>query len=119
MASMARSDHTLGLGPLIGLHRRAGTDQVLVTVATTSTGTESYTGCSGDGYTVVVNGITYEEGNPNGTEKNDQWDKGEKFVDVDGNAMWTAHLLKRIQPPKNRWEEKERKLENMKETQGI
>ena len=31
-------------------------------------GTESYVGCAGDGYSVVVNGVTYDEGNPSGTE---------------------------------------------------
>ena len=34
----------------------------------TSTGTESYTGCSGDGYSVSVNGVLYDEANPTGTE---------------------------------------------------
>ncbi|MDA8910901.1 gliding motility-associated C-terminal domain-containing protein, partial [Crocinitomicaceae bacterium] len=32
------------------------------------TGNESYTGCTGDGYSVVVNGTTYDEANPSGTE---------------------------------------------------
>jgi gliding motility-associated-like protein len=39
-----------------------------LTFNTSVTGTENYTGCSGDGYVVVVNGITYDEGNPSGTE---------------------------------------------------
>ena len=30
--------------------------------------TESYNGCEGDGYSVVVNGTTYDESNPTGTE---------------------------------------------------
>ncbi|MDC0272526.1 gliding motility-associated C-terminal domain-containing protein, partial [Crocinitomicaceae bacterium] len=29
---------------------------------------EAYTGCTGDGYSVVVNGTTYDEANPSGTE---------------------------------------------------
>ena len=29
-----------------------------------TTGTESYVGCAGDGYSVVVNGVTYDESNP-------------------------------------------------------
>jgi hypothetical protein len=33
-----------------------------------STGTETYTGCVGDGYSVIVNGTTYNEGNPSGVE---------------------------------------------------
>jgi hypothetical protein len=33
-----------------------------------STGSETYTGCEGDGYFVIVNGTTYNEGNPTGTE---------------------------------------------------
>ena len=33
-----------------------------------TTGNENYIGCAGDGYSVVVNGITYDEGNPSGTE---------------------------------------------------
>ncbi|MDA7762465.1 gliding motility-associated C-terminal domain-containing protein, partial [Crocinitomicaceae bacterium] len=32
------------------------------------TGNEAYTGCTGDGYSVVVNGTTYDEANPTGTE---------------------------------------------------
>ncbi|MFT4663897.1 MAG: gliding motility-associated-like protein [Polaribacter sp.] len=34
----------------------------------TLNGTENYMGCSGDGYTVMVNGTIYNEGNPNGME---------------------------------------------------
>ncbi|MFQ5445534.1 MAG: SdrD B-like domain-containing protein, partial [Saprospiraceae bacterium] len=34
----------------------------------TSTGTESYNGCTGDGYSVTVNGTVYDETNPTGTE---------------------------------------------------
>ena len=30
--------------------------------------TETYTGCAGDGYSIIVNGTQYNEGNPNGTE---------------------------------------------------
>ena len=30
--------------------------------------TETYTGCAGDGYAISVNGSTYDEANPNGTE---------------------------------------------------
>ena len=33
-----------------------------------TTGTESYVGCAGDGYSVVVNGVTYDESNPSGTQ---------------------------------------------------
>ncbi len=33
-----------------------------------SAGEESYAGCTGDGYSVVVNGTTYNEGNPSGQE---------------------------------------------------
>ncbi len=33
-----------------------------------STGEENYLGCEGDGYSVVVNGTTYDESNPTGTE---------------------------------------------------
>ena len=29
-----------------------------------TSGTESYVGCAGDGYSVVVNGVTYDESNP-------------------------------------------------------
>ncbi|MEO5906678.1 MAG: gliding motility-associated C-terminal domain-containing protein [Saprospiraceae bacterium] len=32
------------------------------------TGTETYSGCEGDGYFVIVNGTTYDENNPTGTE---------------------------------------------------
>jgi len=41
---------------------------VLLVYNQTSTGTESYSGCQGDGYSVVVNGTTYDEFNPNGIE---------------------------------------------------
>ena len=33
-----------------------------------TTGAESYVGCAGDGYSVVVNGVTYDESNPSGTQ---------------------------------------------------
>ena len=33
-----------------------------------TSGTESYVGCAGDGYSVVVNGVTYDESNPSGTQ---------------------------------------------------
>ncbi|MCF8280049.1 MAG: DUF11 domain-containing protein [Bacteroidales bacterium] len=33
-----------------------------------TTGSENYTGCEGDGYSVSVNGTVYDEGNPTGTE---------------------------------------------------
>ncbi|MDX1408762.1 MAG: hypothetical protein R3330_11530, partial [Saprospiraceae bacterium] len=33
-----------------------------------TSGMETYDGCSGDGYSVVVNGTTYDETNPTGTE---------------------------------------------------
>ena len=48
-----------------------GCDSV-VTVALTfnalTTGNETYTGCTGDGYSVTVGGTLYNEGNPSGTE---------------------------------------------------
>ena len=34
----------------------------------TPAGTESYVGCAGDGYSVMVNGVTYDESNPSGTQ---------------------------------------------------
>ena len=38
-------------------------------------GNENYIGCAGDGYAVVVNGVTYNESNPSGTEvlSNCEW----------------------------------------------
>ena len=48
-----------------------GCDSVVsidLTFNSSITGNESYTGCSGDGYSVVVNGTTYDEANPSGTE---------------------------------------------------
>ena len=39
-----------------------------LTFNTVNNGVETYTGCSGDGYAVVVNGVTYDESNPSGTE---------------------------------------------------
>ena len=41
---------------------------VALTYNATSTGNENYVGCESDGYTVVVNGTTYDESNPTGTE---------------------------------------------------
>ena len=41
---------------------------VNLTFNNNTTGNETYTGCSGDGYSVVVNGTTYDESNPSGTE---------------------------------------------------
>ena len=46
----------------------SSTANMTVTVNPQVTGTETYTGCQGDGYSVVVNGVTYDEGNPSGTE---------------------------------------------------
>ena len=31
-------------------------------------GNENYNGCIGDGYSIIVNGTTYDESNPTGTE---------------------------------------------------
>ena len=48
-----------------------GCDSVVtvnLTFGSTSSGVESYTGCTGDGYSVVVNGTTYDETNPAGSE---------------------------------------------------
>ena len=48
-----------------------GTDSIIIinlTFNPTSTGTEVYTGCESDGYEVIVNGTTYNESNPTGTE---------------------------------------------------
>ena len=48
-----------------------GCDSVVsinLTFNSSITGNESYTGCTGDGYSVVVNGTTYDEANPSGTE---------------------------------------------------
>ena len=39
-----------------------------LTFNTVNNGVETYTGCSGDGYAVLVNGVTYDESNPSGTE---------------------------------------------------
>ena len=39
-----------------------------LTFNSVNNGLETYTGCSGDGYTVVINGTTYNEFNPSGTE---------------------------------------------------
>ncbi len=49
----------------------AGCDSVVsvnLVYHSTSSGTELYDGCEGDGYSVVVNGIVYDEANPTGTE---------------------------------------------------
>ena len=43
-------------------------EEMLVTVNSTSTGMETYTGCAGDGYSVTVNGTLYNEANAGGTE---------------------------------------------------
>ncbi len=42
--------------------------EIIVTVNPTTTGEELYTGCQGDGYSITVNGIVYDETNPTGTE---------------------------------------------------
>lgn len=49
----------------------AGCDSIItidLSFGSPSTGSETYNGCSGDGYSVVVNGTTYNESNPGGTE---------------------------------------------------
>lgn len=43
-------------------------EEILVIVNPLSTGNESYNGCSGDGYSVNVNGMLYDEATPSGTE---------------------------------------------------
>ncbi len=43
-------------------------DTALVTVLPTIKGNESYSGCEGDGYSVTVNGVVYDETNPSGTQ---------------------------------------------------
>src|SRR5688500_2672185 len=45
-----------------------GADTIYIVVKENSSGTESYVGCSGDGYSVLVNGTSYDESNPSGTE---------------------------------------------------
>lgn len=42
--------------------------ETVTTLCTASSGTEEYTGCEGDGYSVEVNGTTYDEATPTGTE---------------------------------------------------
>ena len=42
--------------------------ETVVTILARSTGSETYDGCQGDGYSVMVNGTTYNESNQNGTE---------------------------------------------------
>lgn len=44
------------------------TDTVLVTVLPAIKGYENYSGCEGDGYSVTVNGVVYDETNPSGTQ---------------------------------------------------
>lgn len=51
--------------------RMTGCDSIIsisLTYNPTSAGEVNYTGCSGDGYTIVVNSIIYDEGNPMGVE---------------------------------------------------
>ncbi len=43
-------------------------DTALVTVLPAINGNESYSGCEGDGYSVTVNGVVYNETNPSGTQ---------------------------------------------------
>ncbi len=48
-----------------------GCDSIVVidlVFSSSITGTESYSGCTGDGYWVEVNGMVYDEGTPTGTE---------------------------------------------------
>ena len=48
-----------------------GCDSVVsieLTFNSSITGNENYTGCLGDGYSIDVNGTTYDEANPTGTE---------------------------------------------------
>lgn len=44
------------------------TVNIMLSFGTNSTGTETHTGCQDDGYSVVVNGNTYNQANPSGTE---------------------------------------------------
>ena len=58
-------------------------------------GTETYTGCQGDGYSVVVNGVTYDEGNPSGTEVLTNSNSCDSTVTIDliFNTLPTINLL--------------------------
>jgi hypothetical protein len=53
------------------LNNSSGCDSTVtinLSFAPSGTGTETYQGCQGDGYSVTVNGTIYNEGNPAGTE---------------------------------------------------
>ena len=64
------------------------------------TGSEAYTGCLGDGYSVVVNGVTYAEANPSGTEVLSNVNGCDSTVTIDlvfnnnttGNEVYTGCL---------------------------
>ncbi len=43
-------------------------EEILVTVNPLSTGTVNYTGCQGDGHSITVNSVVYNEGNPSGSQ---------------------------------------------------
>jgi len=57
-----------GTETLTGINGCDSVVTVLLVFNPTSTGTETYSGCQGDGYSVVVNGNTYDESTPNGIE---------------------------------------------------
>ena len=57
-----------GTETLTGINGCDSVVTVLLVFNPTSTGTETYSGCQGDGYSVVVNGNTYDETTPNGVE---------------------------------------------------
>ena len=56
------------VGPAPSFCTGSSFDFMLTISPATNPGIENYSGCSGDGYSVLVNGVTYNESNPSGTE---------------------------------------------------
>ena len=63
---------------------------------TTTSGAENYTGCSGDGYFVIVNGTLYNEANPTGTEHLMGSGGCDSIVDID--LQFLPNLMAHINP---------------------
>ena len=68
MMVMPASDMTYYVRDSVPLTGCVDTAVIIVTVKMPAMGTETYEGCEGDGYSVTVDGMVYNEMNPTGID---------------------------------------------------
>lgn len=66
--TLYNEDNPSGIEDLTAFNGCDSTVTIDLTFIQNTTGTENYEGCQGDGYSVLVNGTTYNENNPAGQE---------------------------------------------------